>query len=103
MVLCTSLRYQGRWLNSYLDAKWVTAQSEEEVLFSGEWRSLPVLQKCRVSFEGRDTIIWKAELEVIEKVCLEQLQTNIMLSELYNKWTGNGFEADMPPFEEKPD
>jgi len=103
MGVYTSLNFQGRWHNSPSDAVWTAGEDKNGMLFIGEWLQLPLVQTWQFEFKKPDSINWKIELDVRESIELEQLQVNIMLSELYGKWMSGDAEGDMPPFEDDMD
>lgn len=90
LCLYTSIRSQGRWHDSVSWANWkIEGKKKNTIRASGEWRYLPMTQSWELRLIEDNIIEYKVKMNVIKKMEVDRLQTNIMLSEMYKEWFSN--------------
>lgn len=96
--LYTSLRSRGKWHDSVTCAVCESGIRAGEAAISFKWIHLPLRQEWRISLENEHSIKLAIAMIVEEGLEVDRLQTNIMLSEFYDKWSSAGNEGVLPDF-----
>lgn len=85
--LYTSLRSGYRWYDSKSKAGWkITDRSGDSFNITGEWFDLPIIQNWHIRLKEENMIEFSINMSTKDKVEVDRLQANIMLSERYKEW-----------------
>lgn len=99
--LYTSVRSQGRWHDSASSAVWqIESIDERTIKVRGEWRWLPLSQFWEIALADDNSIEWRVGMVTSKEIEVDRMQTNVMLSELYDEWSANGIKGALPSFKE---
>ncbi|MFH2145975.1 MAG: ATP-binding cassette domain-containing protein [Candidatus Omnitrophota bacterium] len=101
--LYTSIRSGGRWFDSHSQAVWEVKNSDNTIEASGKWIHLPLVQTWRLAFAQENMLEFAVTLEAHGIIDADRLQTNIMVSELYDKWVGSQAQGVFPDFKGEAD
>lgn len=71
---------------------------EHTIVAQGHWLRLPLSQYWEIKLLDRDRIELRAWMVAAEEIELDRIQTNVMLSERYDKFSVNGVSGVLPPF-----
>jgi ABC-type polysaccharide/polyol phosphate transport system ATPase subunit len=97
--LYTSLRSAGRWYDSASSAVWkIEGQDNHAMRARGRWFHLAITQFWEMILQGEGVIELKVSLQVKDKIAVERLQTNLMLSERYTHWLSEKQNGTFPLF-----
>jgi ABC-type polysaccharide/polyol phosphate transport system ATPase subunit len=97
--LYTSLRSGGRWYDSRSSARWrVEGNSPNFFKVIGKWSHLPLSQFWEARLKGNGLIEVLIDMEVEKEFEIDRLQTNLMVSENYDRWTTSNAEGHFPLF-----
>jgi hypothetical protein len=95
----TSVRSQGRWHNSSSSALWkIEDYSNHTIAAKGRWLHLPITQLWEIKLREEGLIEFKVFLEVKNRIIVERLQANLMLSEQYTCWLSEKQKGVFPLF-----
>lgn len=94
----TSLRSRGRWHDSATCTLWKVEEKDKmAIVAEGRWLYLPISQHWRFSLK-HNFIEFDVKMKVSEKIEVDRLQTNIMLSERYSGWVTGKNKGYFPFF-----
>jgi ABC-type polysaccharide/polyol phosphate transport system ATPase subunit len=95
----TSVRSQGRWHDSSSAALWKIEESGENIIRArGNWFNLGVSQIWEIKLREESLIEFEVILEVRNRIVVERLQANLMLSERYTGWLSKKQNGIFPSF-----
>lgn len=88
---------------SALDGCWnIHKESDEEIIITISWNDKPpFIQIWKLKLKNDDTILWKIEMHIDEKIRLRNKQTELVLSEEYEKWITTEERGDFKRLEKK--
>lgn len=99
MGFYTSLFWQKRWFDSQSQAVWEIKEKKEKfIVVLGKWRHLPISQIWSIYHNEKNVFEVNIAMQVHEEISFDCLQTNIMLSERYNKWFTQSDQGSFPEF-----
>ncbi|MBU0547649.1 MAG: ABC transporter ATP-binding protein [Candidatus Omnitrophica bacterium] len=99
IALYTSLRLNNRWYDSFSSALWkIVYKSGNQIKAVGKWLDLPLSQEWEFLMKDSGQIEWNVVMLVGEELALDRLQANVMLSEIFTRWTGGQDEGAFPAF-----
>ncbi|MEI6832328.1 MAG: hypothetical protein WCK61_06455, partial [Candidatus Omnitrophota bacterium] len=86
----SSVRFSGIWFDSY-QASWnIDKLDKGQVITTGTWPYIPILQKWTVKVINENSLSWEIEMENLEGVHIEFEQACIMLSSKFRDWSVSG-------------
>ncbi|MBP7088422.1 MAG: ABC transporter ATP-binding protein [Candidatus Omnitrophica bacterium] len=94
----TSLRSKGRWHDSYSQAVWNIEENSKGFWFKGRWLYLPLRQIWQINLKNSNTIEFEIKMIVEERILIDRLQTNVMLSEGYSDWVTDSKKGEFSSF-----
>jgi hypothetical protein len=95
----TSLRHQGRWHPSGSAAVWKIERADDEgIVVRGDWLYLPLSQTWEIRLLEKGLIEWRVQTVSSQPLEIDCLQTNVMLSERYDRWAVDGESTALPEF-----
>ena len=95
----TSIRSQSRWYDSASWARWnIEDFTKNAISARGEWRYLPVYQSWNIRLIEENTIEYRIKMTITDKIEIDRMQVNLMLSENYAEWILNRQKGVFSPF-----
>lgn len=93
--LATRFKFEDKNYNA-LDGTWVIRKaSDEEIVITISWgETVPFIQTWKLKLQDNDAIFWEIEMDVAEKIRLRNKETELMLSEEYEKWITSDEKGD---------
>ncbi len=98
--LYTSLRSQGRWYDSASSAVWRIEKNDNIIKAFGEWLHLPIEQFWEIRLQDDNVIELNIKMKVKDKIEVDRLQTNLMLSENYSEYIRDRQRYHFPVFKD---
>lgn len=92
--LYTSLRSNERWHDSFSSAIWKVGRAGDgEIKAEGKWLYLPITQYWELFLKEENILEFIVKMRVNQEVNIDRLQTNLMLSERYHRWSTDSKEG----------
>jgi len=96
--LYTSLRSLGRWFDSSSSASWDFTPEDKNIISTVKWFNLSLKQIWQISLNSENEIEFMVKMIVDQEIKVDRLQTNIMLSEAYGRWSADDKTGVFPEF-----
>lgn len=95
----TSIRSQSQWHDSVSRARWnIDDSAKNTISVTGQWRYLPMYQSWKILLVEKDMIDYQIRMTITDKIEVDRMQVNLMLSEQYTEWQLNGHKGSFPSF-----